>query len=63
MIIGNFGYGKFVFNCVLIYEFFIKFVLKMGFFFFDFIWVSVNDVGYFIDVVIYIKDFKKMLEW
>ncbi|MBX2873171.1 MAG: peptidase [Saprospiraceae bacterium] len=61
-IIGNSGYGKPVLNRALTYESSIKFALKTGFLSFDSTRVSANDVGYPIDVVIYIKDSKKMLE-
>lgn len=61
-IIGNSGYGKPVLNRALTFESSIKFALKTGFLSFDSTRVSANDVGYPIDVVIYIKDSKKMLE-
>ncbi|MEZ5041429.1 MAG: peptidase [Saprospiraceae bacterium] len=61
-IIGNSGYGKPILNRAINYDSSIIFALKTGFLSFDSTRVSANDVGYPIDVIIYIKDSKKMLE-
>ena len=61
-IIGNSGYGKPILNRGLHFESSIKYALKIGFLSFDSTRVSANDVGYPIDVVVYIKNSKKMLE-
>lgn len=61
-IIGNSGYGKPVLNRALTYESSLQFALKTGFLSFDSTRVSVNDVGYPIDVLIYRADTGMMVE-
>ncbi len=61
-IIGNSGYGKPILNRAVTFDSSIVFALKTGFLSFDSTRVSANDVGYPIDVVVYIKDAKKILE-
>ena len=61
-IIGNSGYGKPILNRALTYESSIQFALKTGFLSFDSTRVSANDVGYPIDVVMYLADTHLMVE-
>ncbi|MEZ5002369.1 MAG: hypothetical protein R2730_04970 [Chitinophagales bacterium] len=62
VIIGNSGYGKPILKRTLTYNSSIKFALKTGFLSFDSTRVSVNDVGYPIDVVIYKRDSHEFIE-
>ena len=61
-IIGNSGYGKPILNRALTYESPIRFCLKTGFLSFDSTRVSANDVGYPIDVVVYLAESGRMVE-
>lgn len=61
-IIGNSGYGKPIFNRALTYESSIRYALKTGFLSFDSTRVSANDVGYPLDVAIFRKDTKQIVE-
>ena len=61
-IIGNSGYGKPILNRAVTYESPIPFCLKTGFLSFDSTRVSANDVGYPIDVVIYLAETGRMVE-
>jgi putative proteasome-type protease len=56
IIIGNSGNGKPILKRTVTYNSSMKFVLKTGFLSFDSTRVSVNDVGYPIDVVTYKRD-------
>jgi len=55
-IIGNSGYGTPVLRRTVNYESSIRFALKTSFLSFDSTRVSSNDVGYPIDVLVYLKD-------
>jgi putative proteasome-type protease len=55
-IIGNSGYGTPVLRRTLNYESSVRFALKTSFLSFDSTRVSSNDVGFPIDVIIYLKD-------
>lgn len=61
-IIGNSGYGKPILNRAVTYESPIRFCLKTGFLSFDSTRVSANDVGYPIDVVVYLAETGRMVE-
>ncbi len=56
VIIGNNGYGKPILDRVIKYDASLEFALKAGFLSFDATRISVNDVGFPIDVVYYPKD-------
>jgi putative proteasome-type protease len=55
-IIGNSGYGTPVLRRTLNYESTVRFALKTSFLSFDSTRVSSNDVGFPIDVIVYLKD-------
>ena len=61
-IIGNSGYGKPILSRALTYDSSLRFALKTGFLSFDSTRVSASDVGYPIDVVVYRKDSKSIIE-
>jgi putative proteasome-type protease len=55
-IIGNSGYGMPVLRRTINYESNMRFALKTGFLSFDSTRVSANDVGFPIDVIVYMRD-------
>ena len=61
-IIGNSGYGKSILNRALHYKSSLRFALKTGLLSFDSTRVSANDVGYPIDVVLFPKHTRNMVE-
>lgn len=60
-IIGNSGHGKPLLDRVLNYESSIEFALKAGILAFDATRISSNDVGYPIDVALFLKDSFKIV--
>lgn len=62
MIIGNSGYGKPILNRNIKYDTTMQDVMKLGFLAFDSTRVSANDVDFPIDVIVYEKDSRKMVE-
>ncbi|MCU0415637.1 MAG: peptidase [Cytophagaceae bacterium] len=62
MIIGNSGYGKPILNRTVNYKTSIQNALKAGFLSFDSTRVSANDVDFPLDVLVYYKDSKQVVE-
>ncbi|MCB1191280.1 MAG: hypothetical protein KDK90_12625 [Leptospiraceae bacterium] len=60
-IIGNSGHGKPLLDRVLKYESTMEFALKAGILAFDATRISSNDVGYPIDVALFLKDSHKII--
>ncbi|HMQ46417.1 MAG TPA: peptidase [Saprospiraceae bacterium] len=61
-IIGNSGYGQPILNRTLSYESSLRFALKTGFLSFDSTRVSANNVGYPIDIVLYVQKTGEIIE-